>query len=862
MYNMNLQKTAIILIGYQNDYFAEDGILRAVIEEPGQTSAVLSNTIALIKRLRLTPVQLISTPIIFTPEYIELVDPVGILKKIRDCGAFKAGTKGAKTVPEFLEFRDRIIELPGKSGLNAFSNTHLNDVLQEKGITDIVLAGVASSICIDSTGRFALDQGYRVHILSDCTAGRTTVEQSFFCEKIFPLYAKVIDSSTFSADVRESSTSSEHDRNLDQHELDLQARYCLIEDLSHSKQRYRALIERLHDIVFQADDSLRFTFLNPAWTAVTGVAITEATGRSMADFVAEPSLEAWNKCIRELKNGAQKCHVSELCMYHADGGYRWVTIFIEKGDPESWWTGSIHDITDSKRAEDALRESEERFRAIFETAQDSIFIKDCDLKYTHVNPAMEKNFGFSSPKLIGLTDENLFNEETGAHIREIDSRVLKGEIIEEELTIPVNKVLQRFDVIKVPMKDSSGEISGLCGIARNISERKKAEEELHKMQKLKSIGTLAGGLAHDFNNILTGLFFNISLAKSELSQDHPGFSDLESAEKSMKRASRLTSQLLTFAKGGEPIMEDVSLGKLVEGVVRFDLSGSNVMPVLKQDENLWIAKVDNGQIQQVISNLTTNANQAMPDGGHLYITLENANILENAISGLYQKKYIKLTVQDEGTGIEQKHLDRIFDPYFSTKHTGSGLGLATVYSIITKHGGHISVDSELNKGTTFTLYLPVSETKHLPDTKQLSLGLSTIKRTARILVMDDDKMIREAATKMLKLMGHSVETAPEGKQAIEMYKQSLDIGEPFDVVIMDLTIPGGVGGKEAIKGILDIDPEARVIVSSGYANDPVMANYTEYGFKDIVAKPYSMSHLWDVLNRVLKKNEYSASSLS
>jgi CheY-like chemotaxis protein len=375
------------------------------------------------------------------------------------------------------------------------------------------------------------------------------------------------------------------------------------------------------------------------------------------------------------------------------------------------------------------------------------------------------------------------------------------------------------------------------------------------MQKLKSIGTLAGGIAHDFNNTLTGLFGNISLAKCTLSKDHPGFKFLEKAEQSMNRATRLTSQLLTFAKGGEPIKEDVSLAELVEEVARFDLSGSNVMPVFEQDEDLWIAKVDYGQIQQVISNLTTNANQAMPDGGRLYITLENANIQENAVSGLNQKRYIKVTVRDEGTGIDQKHLDRIFDPYFSTKQTGSGLGLATVYSIINKHGGHISVDSEFGKGTTFTLYLPVSESQQLPETKQPATELSTIERTARILVMDDDELIHQLVTEMLKQRGFSVETVADGKQAIERYKQSQDIGEPFDVVIMDLTIPGGIGGKEAIKDILEINPEAKVIVSSGYANDPVMANYTEYGFKGIVEKPYTMSQLWDVLSRVLKEGD-------
>ncbi|WP_051305411.1 isochorismatase family protein [Desulfogranum mediterraneum] len=859
---MDLEKTAIILIGYQNDYFAEDGILRAVIEESEKASAALANTIALIERLRRTAVHLISTPIIFTPEYSELVDPVGILKEVREGGAFKAGTKGAKTVPELVQFSNRIMELPGKSGLNAFSNTHLNDVLQANGVTDVVLAGVVSSICIDSTGRSAFERGYRVHILSDCTAGRTVVEQSFFCEKIFPLYAKVIDSSIFLAGMEDGSNSSAQDRYPDQHELDLQARYCLIEDLSRSKQRYQALIERLHEIVFQADDSFCFTFLNPAWTSLTDVPISEATGRSMADFVAEPSRDAWNDCIRELQDGAQKRLMSELCLHHPDGGYRWVTLFIEMDEPESCWTGSMHDITDSKRAEDALRESEERFRTIFETAQDSIFIKDCTLKYTQVNPAMEKSFGFSASSMIGMRDEELFGEESASDIREIDSRVLEGSIIEREHAIPVNGELYMFDIIKVPMRDSSGEISGLCGIARNISERKKAEKELLKIQKLKSIGTLAGGIAHDFNNILTGLFGNISLAKSKLLINHPAFRPLEKAETSMNRASHLASQLLTFAKGGEPVVEDVSLGELVEDVVRFDLTGSNVMPVFKQDEDLWLAKVDNGQIQQVISNLTTNANQAMPDGGRLYITLENAALQEDALSGLEQRKYIKLTVQDEGTGIVQEDRERIFDPYFSTKQTGSGLGLTTVYSIINKHGGRINVESEPGKGTTFTLYLPVSDLKQLPEAEQAGAEPSASRRSARIVVMDDDRMIRETSVNMLQLMGFEVESAVDGNQLIEMYKQEMDMGESFDVVIMDLTVPGGLGGKEAIKEILEIDPEVRAIVSSGYANDPVMANYSEYGFKDIVAKPYTISDLSEVLNRVLNNGPFASNEFS
>ncbi len=266
---------------------------------------------------------------------------------------------------------------------------------------------------------------------------------------------------------------------------------------------------------------------------------------------------------------------------------------------------------------------------------------------------------------------------------------------------------------------------------------------------------------------------------------------------------------------------------------------------------MWPAEADKGQIQQVFSNLIINARQAMPDGGHLYITMENADISENAVPGLNQGRYIRITVRDEGTGIDRKYLDRIFDPYFTTKHAGDGLGLATVYSIINKHGGFIKVDSQLAKGTTFTLYLPVSESRQPAESRHPAAERATIKQTARLLVMDDDQMICTIVKQMLERSGFLVETASGGRQAVAMYKKALDVGKPFAVVIMDLTIPGGIGGKEAIKDILEIDPEARCIVSSGYADDPVMANYNEYGFSGIVAKPYTKSKLMEVLRQVL-----------
>ncbi len=396
------------------------------------------------------------------------------------------------------------------------------------------------------------------------------------------------------------------------------------------------------------------------------------------------------------------------------------------------------------------------------------------------------------------------------------------------------------------------QVVALVCVHTDITERKQSEADLQKMEKLKSIGTLAGGIAHDFNNILTGLFGNINIARLHLDKGHPACKSLREAEKSMDRATSLANQLLTFSKGGDPVREDARLDRFVEEIVRFDLSGSNVKPVFRFPEDLWLAKVDKGQVNQVFSNLTINANQAMPNGGHLYVSMENADIARADAQKLKPGKYIRVTFRDEGIGIDRKHLKRIFDPYYSTKKAGNGLGLATVYSIIDKHGGHISVDSEPDKGTAFTLYLPASEESSAFSTVDGATQEFSSVQTGRILVMDDETMIRQVASDMLEASGYSVETAPEGQIALDKYKQAMRTGNPFDVVIMDLTVPGGMGGVETIKALLAIDDQAKAIVSSGYSADPVIANYSDYGFKGMITKPYSMEKLQQVLDQVLQ----------
>ena len=400
--------------------------------------------------------------------------------------------------------------------------------------------------------------------------------------------------------------------------------------------------------------------------------------------------------------------------------------------------------------------------------------------------------------------------------------------------------------------EREGQVVALVCVHTDITERKKSQAELQKMDKLKSIGTLAGGVAHDFNNILTGLFGSITIARLHLEKGHPAYKSLREAEKSMNRASSLANQLLTFSKGGDPVKEDAKLDRFVEEIVLFDLSGSNVKPVFSFADALWLAHVDKGQMQQVFSNLTINANQAMPNGGHVYITMENAEVEHTDARKLEPGKYIRVTLRDEGIGIDQKHQKRIFDPYYTTKKAGNGLGLATVYSIIEKHGGHISVDSEPGRGTTFTLYLPASEEAVSLATAGGETKEFASIQTGKILVMDDEAAIRQVAADMLGAIGYAVETAPEGSAALEKYKQAMSAGKPFDAVIMDLTVPGGMGGAEAIKLLLTVDGQASAIVSSGYSGDPVLAHYKDYGFKGIITKPYSIEKLQQVIDQVLQ----------
>lgn len=637
--------------------------------------------------------------------------------------------------------------------------------------------------------------------------------------------------------------------------IDITDRKKAEESLRKSESNYRTLLEQASDGIFISDIKGAYVFTNNRAQTMLGYTAEEMLLLTIKDlFVPEDIAQVPIK-FKELNDGCQV--LIERRLLRKDGSI--ITAEISAIQmPDGRLQAIVRDITERKHVENALRESEERFRIISSHSTEGIMIHTNGM-VLDVNEAFLKIIGVESAKTVIGKDCFTFTALSAASNKLIQGHARANSdawyAIEIE-GIAGRKIFAETNGVAINYHGHPARLVRMI----DITQRKQAEEEreklnhqINQMQKLESLGLLAGGIAHDFNNLLGGMFGYVDMAKSSLDNNNPqeAREDLVKAFGVFDRTKALTKQLLTFAKGGAPIRSTLNLTPIIESSIQFALSGSNVTSEIAIAEDLWSCDCDGSQIGQVIDNIVINAQQAMPLGGSIRVSAVNVCFDENKVRrGLESGNFVKISLQDKGPGIAKEVLSKIFDPFFTTKALGHGLGLATVYSIVKRHGGWIDVESAQGKGTTFHIYLPASPTT---SSTELNNKINEFKGGGLALIMDDENFMLETEGAMLKSMGYEIVKVKEGQEALALFTEAHKSGSSFILTILDLTIPNGMGGKETVKAMRAIDATSVIIVASGYADDPVMMNPTEYGFTAKIAKPFRISELSQLLQLHLKK---------
>ncbi|MBP1761991.1 MAG: hypothetical protein H6Q64_1533 [Firmicutes bacterium] len=599
----------------------------------------------------------------------------------------------------------------------------------------------------------------------------------------------------------------------------------------------------------------RYIDVNDAWLNYSGYTREEVIGRTPEELNMQMEPELSKDQLKLLmKKGWLKDLESRYTNKHGEVRLSLCSIAAVTINHELCALMASNDITERRAIEEDLARQTERLKVTLRNIADGVVATDINGKIILANKAAEIMLGRSAEEAVGtdfiqaVLDLNPHPEPVFDDIMSIQPATRKIS----NITFFLNGEERSVEANRAVINDREGNCIGMVWALRDTTDEQRITDELLKASKLDSLGVLAGGIAHDFNNLLTVIVGNIALLKMMREDDAEAILLLTEAEKASFQAKGLTQQLLTFARGGTPIKVPVDIDQMVVGSVNFALSGSNVRSKIYKPEKLWPVLADLGQLNQVGNNLLINAIQAMPNGGTIRVSAENIVLDDDEITTLPAGRYVRLSVADEGVGIPEEILSRIFDPYFTTKPTGSGLGLATSYSIIRKHHGCITVNSQIGQGTTFNVYLPACDMEKIdsPDSQfVLSRG------RGRILVMDDDERIREVAAQILDSIGYEVHTVADGSATLEIYQNAMVKGLPYDAVILDLTVPGQMGGKETVGELLKMDPQACVIVSSGYYNDPIMADHAKWGFKGVVPKPYGVRELSETVAAVLKDRD-------
>ena len=684
------------------------------------------------------------------------------------------------------------------------------------------------------------------------------------------------------AELREALEASEKER------------LRLEEKLRKSEERYNQHFDNISDLVTVLDRNYIIQSISPSVEKIVGYKTEELIGKHPGELYVWPP-EALEKMLanRDRIMAGESVH-TEFNLRTKDGKRK---IFEVKSSPlveDGEVVGLIatsRDITERKRAEEEIQRLSQFREVVIDNANLWINVLNTKAEVLIWNKAAERISGYAKEEVVGKANvwEWIFLDESFRRqaIEKIGPLLREGKTVEDfEAHIQTKNSEQRIISWHArQLVDEKGNHMGSVFLGRDITERKKAEKELEKHRerleelvrertaevtsvnvqlqteimekekmeaellkaaKLESISILAGGIAHDFNNILTAVTGNISIAKMYARAGMDMLDVLDEAETAAFQAKDLTQQLLTFSRGGVPIKKTASITDLVRETVDFTLRGSGISCDFSFPADIWTAEIDKGQISQVISNLAINSMQAMSDGGVIRIEARNVEVEPDDILPMEEGDYVRLSIEDRGIGIPEQNVPKIFDPFFTTKQEGSGLGLTSTYSIVKKHGGYIDVTSVVGEGTTFHIYLPAS------GERVSSLELEMIEPQTgqgRVLLMDDEEIVCRAARKMLRHLGYETELAGDGDEAIELFEEAMKSGRRFDMVIMDLTVPGRMGGKEAVEKLKAIDPGVKAVVSSGYSNDPVMADFTKYGFIDVLVKPYRLEEL----SRVLRK---------
>lgn len=502
----------------------------------------------------------------------------------------------------------------------------------------------------------------------------------------------------------------------------------------------------------------------------------------------------------------------------------------------------ISELIERNQARIALQESARTLTDILENTTDGFFALDYAWRFTYVNPEAETLLGRCRDELMHGELWQKFPELCGTAFEANYRRVMAEQVpVEFEACDPTGA--KWFEVHAYP---SGG---GVSAFFRDVTERKRGEDERLTTGKLESVGTLAGGIAHDLNNILTVISGNIGLAQLESPTDAKNLlTCLSKAAQAARQAAHLSSQLLTFSKGGAPVKKVVAMSDLLIKATNFSLHGSNLRAELDIPPDLWHAEVDAAQIEQVINALMINAREAMPNGGMVEVSARNIQLENKPAAQLPAGRYVKVIVSDQGPGVSGAIATRIFDPYFTTKPASSGLGLSISFSIVKKHGGMLHLEQTSSAGAVFAFFLPAS--KEAPIVQKPSTNGSSSKgNNQRILVMDDEEGIRDLTTQLLATLGYDVTAVPDGVEAVKTYERAMRRGENFQAVILDATIRGGMGGLATIERLRNLDPHVIAIICSGYSDEAALAEFLQYGFRGALPKPFTRRDLADVLQR-------------